>query len=128
MQAAQAGLRTRLVGLEPGQQLLVMKALAGRPGWQADYEQRYPCPVCVQDGWLVCWLILDGDDQPVDALATDPTGTAMRRAVAHVHGFSCSACDLRLDDAAEVAAAGLPLDFDLGPRRVDLEIRRLVGH
>jgi hypothetical protein len=100
MHAAQAGLRTRLAGLDAGQQILVLKALAGRPGWQADYEQRYPCPVCVQDGWLVCWLILDGDGQPADGPAPARPGAQMRHAVAHVHGFSCSACDLRLDGAA----------------------------
>jgi hypothetical protein len=110
LESARQLLARRTENLDDGTRAAVLGAIAGRPHWTQDYERTHPCPVCGQPALLICQFWEDGDDE-----RTDPaSGSPMPHVYAITDGFSCSACDLALDDAAETRALGMPEEIDLG--------------
>ena len=58
-------LRELLASLSPAAQATVRRSLAGRsPGASIDHDERAKCPVCGEQGWLVC--AVEEDHREVD--------------------------------------------------------------
>jgi hypothetical protein len=90
-EVARQQLARHLQGLGPTQQAAFKALIATRLSYGADYTERYPCPVCESQGWLLCHREYNAVDDE-----THPGGKAFvfNEAIAYPMAFRCEVCDL----------------------------------
>lgn len=76
-----------------------------------DHEEPQTCPVCQQQGWLLCGVEVSAtqyeyDDEGMAAASADRT--------AYPFGFECPVCKLDLD-AEQLGGFDFPSEFELEP-------------
>jgi len=103
-------LRELLSSLSPAAQATVRRSLAGRsPGASIDHDERAKCPVCGEQGWLVC--AVEEDHREVDTGEGIFSQIVKRTAWPAI--FNCNVCDLDLDEDELREVPGFPYSVDL---------------
>ncbi|WP_157519393.1 hypothetical protein [Modestobacter sp. Leaf380] len=109
--AARIRLDLLLGPLDKAGRAVVLASLSGRKTVMAEHEEAAACPVCEQQGWLLCGV----DRGPVQ---WDDGGNPYVEPLAWPYEFVCPVCGLELE-GDELQAAGFPeeveLDLDLDP-------------
>lgn len=112
LEAARIRLSERLRSLpDDASRRVVLEAITGQ-GEFGEYNERYECPACKNDGVLLCWK--EYGEVEVDFDRDGVPEGAYRPVTAYPYEFFCSACRLSLDEA-ETVALGMPDSFDLDP-------------
>jgi hypothetical protein len=92
-------------GLGSDTKALVLAARARKRVF-SDHEEPRPCPVCGQEGWLICGTYEED-------LGIDPDGRSWFRKWAEPISFDCSVCELTLDGFEELDVLSLGDAFEL---------------
>lgn len=114
MVAARHRVSSLLANLDEAGRVVVLNALSGRKGSLSDYEEPQSCPVCTQQGWLLCAVEL-GTHEAVVSKGGSVCSTA--EAVAYPVYFECPVCELQLEEDELLEVEEFPkeikLEFDL---------------
>jgi hypothetical protein len=68
----------------------ILAALSGKAGTYGDYNVPQKCPVCGQQGWLVCYV----EQEEIEL--EDESSALLPEEVAHPYIFQCPVCHLEL--------------------------------
>ena len=97
-------------GLDAAGSAMVIASLSGRTTSSADHEEPQQCPVCEQQGWLICGIEQDFASIPGEGEAID---NWVRR-TAHPFAFECPVCELTLQ-SDELLEMNFPTEIELEP-------------
>jgi hypothetical protein len=114
--AATLRLEERVVGLDPTERGLVLRALSGQHNWTMEQSYAHTCPVCDQQGWLECEQEYVGAFEP--GLDTAGNPVTLAETVLYPQIFYCSACGLQLE-GDELGEANMPDSINIGVQAVD---------
>ena len=110
--AAAARLARLMAGLSEPSRQAVLAALSGRPASAMEHEEPQTCPVCGQQGWLICGVergAIEADDEAL---------WAERTAIPYF--FECPVCQLYVDPD-ELNEFDFPREIDLEPEDISPE-------
>jgi hypothetical protein len=107
--AAHERLTSLLTGLDPADQKILLAALSGRPTSTIEHGEAQTCPVCGQQGWLLCVI----ERGPVEFEPDDGgNGYAWAPRTAYPVEFECPVCELALE-SLELAEFDFPSEIEL---------------
>jgi hypothetical protein len=106
--AAHARLALLVGALDGAARAAVLASLSGRKISSTDHEEAQACPVCAQQGWLLCGV----ERGPVE---WDEDGGAFVLPTAWPFGFECSVCGLELEGDDELRVFDFPTEIELEP-------------
>lgn len=98
-------------GLDASARAVVLASLSGRHISSTDHEEPQECPVCHQQGWLLCGV----DRGPVEYdYDEDGPPSAWVERTAYPFGFECAVCRLELE-GDELQELDFPAEIELEP-------------